>query len=230
MLFYAHKCCWKVANSPNITPALKWLRMAIQTRPFDIRTEFPEEEPNFDVGTDLLVADCRFFNEETDLGKLALRLSTIPIEIQSQVLDDLRGSLFISLLKERTFSRQILPRIHASATLQPTTRILDTNATIRSIYVRSNIILGWNYLTEIGFNDDNVKDGSLSISIADGSVRGLRFALGRFGLRGIQIFYDDGSCSSWLGDPSSCWIGVVHGRDISRLRVMADVSCPVIYA
>ncbi|ROV98720.1 hypothetical protein VMCG_06793 [Cytospora schulzeri] len=196
--------------------------MAIQTRPFNIRTEFPEYGPNFDVGTDLLVADRRFFNNETDLGRLAQKLSAMPLEIQSQVLDGLGSSLFIALLKARTFSWQILPRIHESTTLKPTTRILDTNNQIKRIYGRSNIILGWNYLTEISFNDDVVEGGSSSISVADSSIRGLRFALGKFGLRGIQIIYEDGSCSLWLGDPSSCWIGVLHGRDLSKLRVIAD--------
>lgn len=227
MLFYAHKCCWKVANTPTIIPSLKWLRMAIQTRPFSFRTRFWERKPNFDVGTDLLAVDRRFFNQETHLGKIALQLSTMPLEVQSQVLDDLGGSLFISLLRAKIFSLQILPRISDSTTLQPITRVLYPAATIRSIHVRFTNILGRTYLSKIGFNDE-FKDGSSSISTPACNVRGLRFALGKFGLRGLQVIYDDGSSSSWLGDSSSCWIGVVHGRDLSKLRVIADVSCSAI--
>lgn len=225
MLFYAHKCCWKVANSPEITPALKWLRMAIQTRPFGVKEGFPEEGINYDEGNDLLALDGSFFSRDTDLGKLALRLSTMPLEVQKQVLDDLDDSMFFSLLKSRSFSWQILPRIRASTTVRPTMRVLDTEAPIRSIYVRRNNILGRSYITEVGFNNE-VNDGLSSIPISDVNVRGCRFALGKFGLRGLQIKYDDGSCSPWLGDRSSCWTGSVHGRDLSKLRVIADVSSP----
>lgn len=223
MLFYAHKCCWKVANSPRIIPSLKWLRMAIQTRPFSLRTRFWDREPKFDVGTDLLAADRRFFNQGTHLGKIALSLSTMPLEVQSQILDDLESSLFISLLRAKTFSSQILPRISDPTTLQPITRVLNPDATIRSIHVRFANILGRTYLAEIGFNDE-FKDGSSLILMPACNVRGLRFALGKFGLRGLQVIYDDGSSSSWLGDSSSCWIGVVYGRDLSKLRIIADVS------
>lgn len=223
MLFYAHKYCWKVANTPEIIPATTWLRMAIQTRPFDFGPNFPSTEPIFDVGSDLLVADRRFFHEDTDLGGLALGLSKMPIEVQSQVLDDLRGSLFISLLKAKTFAWQVLPRIQASTTLKPVIKTLNANDTIRSIYARQTDIFGRAYLGKIGSNNGDTCCSSL-LSISDTSVRGLRFALEQFGLRGVQIMYDSESYPPWLGDSSSCWIGVIQGRDLSKLRIITDVS------
>ncbi|KAJ0107604.1 hypothetical protein J7T55_007795 [Diaporthe amygdali] len=48
------------------------------------------------------------------------------------------------------------------------------------------------------------------------------FALGRFGLRGVRISYQDGSFSSWLGDSSSCWLGTVLCSELSKLNVIAD--------
>lgn len=35
--------------------------------------------------------------------------------------------------------------------------------------------------------------------------------------------HEDETRSPWLGEPSSCWIGVAYGRDFSRLLVVADV-------
>ena len=223
MTFLAHKCCWKLANSQGITPALDWLRMAVQTRPFEFRSSYLAYEPFFNMRADLWAVEGRFLNRDTDLGNLAFRLSMMPLEIQCQVLDGLKFTLFISLLKTKNFTQQILPRIRPSNTLQPTINTLSTDAGIRSLQVRSTNILGRSYLAEISVND-HIDHASSSTTVANDSVRGLRFALGKFGLRGIQIIYDDGHSSSWLGESSMCWIGVIHGRDISKLRITADVS------
>lgn len=228
MTFLAHKYCWKVANTQGMYPALVWLRMALQTRPFD----FPplghpdERKPLYDMGPDLLDVDRNFFDGDTDIGRLVLKLSEMPLEIKSQVLDALKDTFFDTLLKAKTLAVQILPRIGTSTTLQPTIRNIGLNTSIKSLQARCTDILGRSHLADVGLNDP-IKEGSSSITIAGDSVCGLRYNLGKFGLRGIQVIYDGGSCSPWLGDSSSFgWVGVIHGRDLSKLRITVDVgSC-----
>lgn len=175
------------------------------------------------MGTNnLLPFDGHFFNEATELGMLISRLGKMPLEVQFEVTKRLNLTLFLSLLKTKIVIAQLLPEIHESTTMKPETRTLDTDGSFNNIYVRYRNIFGTSYLAAIGFKRESDGEGS-SISVADRDVQGVQFCLGRFGLRGIRVLYEDETCSPWLGEPSSCWIGVVRGRDLSRLRAVVDV-------
>lgn len=237
-MFYAHRCCWKVANAPVLNDPLVWLRFAFQTRPFenwpiyDQSQEFHTQDepstepppPSFNLGTnDLLPFDGRLFDGTTEFGRLVSKLSKMPLEIQFQVTKRLDLTIFLSLLKTKTLVTQLLPQIIESTTMKPETRTLDNDGSLNSIHVSYRNIMGTSYLAAIGFKTDGGGAAS-SISVADHDVRGVQFSLGRFGLRGIRVLYEDDNCSPWLGESSSSWIGVACGRDLSRLRVVADVS------
>lgn len=237
VIFYAHSCCWKIANVPVLNDPLVLLRFAFQTRPFENwpcyyeSQEFhvlddPSKEPPpplFDMGTNnLLPFAGHLFNDATELGMLISRLGKMPLEVQFEVTKRLNLTLFLSLLKTKILVAQLLPELGESTTMKPETRTLDTDGSFKNIHVRYRNILGTAYLAGIGFKREVGGEAS-SISVADRDVRGVQFCLGRFGLRGIRVLYEDETCSPWLGEPSSSWIGVARGRDLSRLQVVADV-------
>lgn len=82
--------------------------------------------------------------------------------------------------------------------------------------------MGQSYLSNLAL--EPLEGASTHIDVANKAVRGLQFALGWFGLRGIRIFYEDGSFSPWLGDSTSCWVGIVRCSDLSELNVVSNVS------
>lgn len=237
VIFYAHRCCWKVANVPVLNDPIVLLRLAFQTRPFDNwpmyyrSQEFqalddPSKEPPpplFELGTnDLLPIDGRFFSKATELGSLVSRLGQMPLEVQFEVTKRLNLTLFLSLLRTKTLVAQLLPQIRESTTMKPETRTIDGDGSFNSIHVRYRNIMGTSYLAAISFKRESGRD-ALSIPVADRDVRGVQFSLGRFGLRGIRVLYEDGTRSPWLGEMSSCWIGFARGRDLSGLRVISNV-------
>lgn len=82
--------------------------------------------------------------------------------------------------------------------------------------------MGRPYLSDLAL--EPLKESAAQVIIANIGIRGLQFALGRFGLRGIRISYEGGSFSPWLGDPASCWVGTVRCSDLSKLNVVTNVS------
>lgn len=237
VIFYAHRCCWKIANVPVLNDPLVLLRFAFQTRPFEnwpidrqsqeLRSQDdPSKEPPppvFNVGTtDLLPLDGHLFDDSTELGRLMSRLGSTPLEVQTEVTKQLSLTLFLSLLKTKTLVDQLLPLVRESTTTKPRVRTPGTDGSFNSIHVCHRNIMGTSYLAALGFKRECGEEG-VSIPVANRKVRGVQFSLGRFGLRGICVLYEDETCSPWLGEPSPGWIGVVYGRDLSRLRVIADV-------
>ncbi len=89
------------------------------------------------------------------------------------------------------------------------------------LYARFVSIFGQPYLAELGFNP---MEDSQHIPIDVVDFRGLQFALGRFGLKGVRILSCGGSYSSWLGESTFAWIGTIHGNDLRSLVVLHDVG------
>lgn len=95
---------------------------------------------------------------------------------------------------------------------------------VKSLWVRISNIFGRGYISEIGV--DQSGDDVLSVPVSSRQVAGMRFALGRFGLRALRVLYDDGSKSAWLGDTSGSWFGNIRGTQLRNLHVTADVRPP----
>lgn len=232
MVYLSHRDCWKVAFSSHHWSSLDWSRLAVQTRPFETRAYRYNEPPwvyHKAPGTPVLTSvasDSSLFHESTPLGGLLSEIRNLPPELQIQIIELLKGTFFASLLRAKTFVSEMLPRLHAGSTwtIQPTARSLKLarEETSTFLFCRSMEILGRSYLSDLSLAQ---LEGPVSyIPIGNRAVRGLQFALGRFGLRGVRISYEDGSYSSWLGESSSCWIGTVRCSDMSQLDVIADVS------
>lgn len=170
--------------------------------------------------------DSSLFHASTPLARLLADTRTLPAEIQIQIMDLLKGTLFASLLQAKALASEMLPRLRPCSTwtIQPDVKPLGVNAEENSstLSCRSTSILGQSHLSELALGQ---LEGSASrVPVANRAVRGLQFALGRYGLRGVRISYQDGSYSSWLGECSSCWVGTVRCSDLSQLNVIADVS------
>jgi len=224
VVFLAHKCCWKAVNHPPVTPSLRLLKLAQHTRPLGP----PLSQDVYQRCLSRLGRQTQLgaFSIETTLGSLLKQVvHRLPLELQCDILDYLEGSLFASLLKAKTVAPVLLNRLGPDKYLKPRNIDLGVAGTITTLHVESSNILGRSFLTRIGFNQP--KDGSW-IPVQSPSIQGLQYALGEFGLRAVRIIYADGSRSTWLGDPSACWLGNVIGSDLQMLYVLADVSPPVL--
>jgi hypothetical protein len=61
-----------------------------------------------------------------------------------------------------------------------------------------------------------------SISVRRSETKGVKFVVGRYGLRAISLLYDDGSTSAWLGDEAGGWKGMIFGDIVKGFRVLQD--------
>lgn len=230
MAYLSHRDCWKVAFSSHRWSSLDWSRLAVQTRPFEIRNWITKsqfamchEDPITPSLARVPPIEGRLW---TRLARLLIRIRRLPTELQLQIMSYLKGTMFASLLQAKIFVLEVMPHLHPNSTwtmqLQIKSLQVYGEETHDSISCCSISIMGRPYLNELGFGRP---DGSRSyILIAKKPVRGLQFALGRFGLRGIRIWYEDRSFSPWLGEASSCWIGTLRCCDLSDLKVVTDVS------
>lgn len=153
---------------------------------------------------------------ETSLGKLLRTIARrLPLELQTEIQGYLEPHLVSSLLRTYSAVRELA----VGRRRKPCCKRFARPAKIRCLYVETRRVFGLDYITEIGYN----KDCRASIKTDNLNVRGLRFALGRYGLRAIRILYDNGA-SPWLGCPEYCWYGEVYGTDLGRIWVFRDVS------
>lgn len=230
MVYLSHRDCWKVAFSSSLTDQ-DWSRLAVQTRPFEIRMYGrPLDDYSLGRGAGAVPSmppEPDFFHAGTPLGGILSKVRLLPAELQFQIVTLLEGTMVASLLQAKAFVAELLPRLRARSnwTLQPSTKPLrggwsQSSANILSCC--STEITGRSYLSDLAL--EPLKGSSAQVIVADLTVRGLQFALGRFGLRGVRISYEDGSFSPWLGDPSFCWVGTVRCSDLSKLNVVANVS------
>lgn len=235
MVYLSHRDCWKVAfSSAPLSSPLDWSRLAVQTRPFETRDSGTDRQPvvcHEDLPTPLpasVASDSSLFYASTTLAKLLSKVRALPPELQLQIMSSLKDTMFASLLQAMTFVSEVLPHLPPRSpwTIQPkrTSLQVSVDENIQSLFGCSRSIMGRPYLSELALGPLN--GSTTQIPLANRSVRGLQFALGRFGLRGVRISYQDGSFSSWLGDSSFCWLGTVLCSELSKLNVIADVSDP----
>lgn len=131
MVYLSHRDCWKVAfSSFHLTPP-DWSRLAIQTRPFEIRRydydgsvgcqEYPGRIvlPSMLPHTDLLRGG-------TPLGELLSKICLLPAELQFQIMGLLKGTMVASLLQTKQYVAELLPRLRdrSSWTFMPKVKTL----------------------------------------------------------------------------------------------------------
>ena len=82
-------------------------------------------------------------------------------------------------------------------------------------------IWGLEYIASVSLGGQS---SGIFIPIEARGVRGIRFALGMYGLRAIKVVYKDGSMSPWLGSTTFAWYGKTTGCDLRQLWVLSDVG------
>ncbi len=97
---------------------------------------------------------------------------------------------------------------------------LVSDTTIESIYAKTISIFGQGYISYLSFNNPK------GLLVKRSKSQDIKFVIGRYGLRAFSILYPDDTTSSWLGDPTNGWIGVMYGSEIRRLRILQDVTLP----
>lgn len=254
-LFFSHADCWKVAQRHDIDvnqlytfamqtqPLLPWKGDGPHTRlwgffncvgTLNTETELGEflveisrrlpPELHEDILADLqrsagykvrnICMDAAEFETMLKAGEV---LFTRLAAVESQVVPTLKS------ISSRTTLVNLLPlKAPASLPDQFMSNVRDT-----FLWIRPTNIFGRAYISEVGVGQR--RSGVLSIPLSQNQITGLRFALGKFGVRAIRILYDGGSKSAWLGDPSGCWFGNVPGTNIRDLATTADVR-PTLYS
>lgn len=77
------------------------------------------------------------------------------------------------------------------------------------------------YISSLRFNE--LSESSEKLEVRESEITGIKFAIGRYGIKALRICYASNESSDWLGDPRAGWIGVMHGSDITSLRILCDV-------
>lgn len=237
MVFLAHRDCWKVAFATNTSDpdhSLFWSRLASQSRPFEIHV-WAHRQPKADTCHQrpalptlaVLALGDDLFHADTSLGRLLSKVYRLPLELQLQILGLLRETMLYSLLQTKVFVTEMLPRLPARSdwTLQPTTMSLpqvDQSHARNTLSCRTTTTMGRSYLSELALG--LLADSTAHMIIVDKPVRGLQFALGRLGIRGVRISYGDSTFSPWVGEYLACWLGTVRCCDLSKINIISDVS------
>lgn len=232
MVYLSHRDCWKVAFSSFHLTFSDWSRLATQTRPFEIRRYDDDDVAGYHDYPGKIVLPSMpphtaLLRRGTPLGELLSKTCLLPAELQFQIIGLLKGTLIASLLQTKQYVSELLPLLHdrSSWTLMPKTKPLRIGREARnaSLYCCMTDVMGQPYLSNLAL--EPLKGTIAHIDVANMALRGLQFALGWFGLRGIRISYEDRSFSPWLGDSTFCWVGIARCSDLSELNVVANVSC-----
>lgn len=104
------------------------------------------------------------------------------------------------------------------ATKAPLAAVHDFEALAASVHD----ILGESYVA--GFQTIPLQGAhNHQIQLSSKGILGLEVLLGRYGVVGARVHYQDGSVSPWLGQSVSKWRYFIRGNDLRRLHVQSDV-------
>ena len=173
----------------------------------------PDDEYN--MATDLANIVPRIVSD-TEMGKELKLFSLLPIEIRFIISKQCTQNCFFSLLRVSEISSTLLD-IENRCSDQSVIN-LKADTIVDTLRAASISVFGQSYISLVWFNNSG------RILVERSKIRGIRFALGRYGLRAFSVVYDDNLTSAWLGDPTNAWTGLVYGTDISGLKILQDVG------
>ena len=159
----------------------------------------------------------------TDVGQLLEPLAKLPAEIQLGISANCAQTLLSSLLTAAESSKLLQLVKHGS--LNQIIVDLNCSATVETLSAHSVSIFGQRYLSLLSFNPGDLEIKNQSwITVNKSEIRGINFVIDHYGLRAISILYADNSTSSWLGDDTGGWKGVIYGDNLRNLRIIRDVK------
>ncbi|CAH0054016.1 unnamed protein product [Clonostachys solani] len=163
----------------------------------------------------------------TELGAVIQQIQQrLSIEIQMMVCEFLPEGLFSSLATCSETVRWLVEQEFADFTAlgpclapkSPLTSVHDVEALAASV----RDVLGESYLAGLQASPlQGAQNYQIQLSRQD--VLGLHVLLGRYGVVGTRVRYQDGSVSPWLGQSVSKWGYFIRGHDLKRLQVQSDV-------
>lgn len=238
-LFIAHWDCWRVVQASDNISTENLHEFALRTMPLALSRSEPHAPLSlFDL------AQC--INRETSLGRFIMNiLDRIPPELHPKIMREaqldalsfqhygnmndhqykaLLTSPSVLFTRLATVQLSTLPRLRSGFAEVTTYVPGKDNYPIQTMHIIPVDIFGATYIAEVGFSAG--REAPPGIQVRSEEIRGVRFALGRFGLRGLRLLYADGSDSRWLGSTSGCWYGNVRGKSIRDLHVVTEVRLP----
>jgi hypothetical protein len=160
----------------------------------------------------------------TSLGKLVAEVRAIlPLELQGYVCDETTG-LFQALTKSSltayNFARHldcINDGLRAYCPLPDAKSLTGIGANVATV-------LGEPCLEQVGVaNETQSFDVQIEFD-REKAVYGFQVSIGMYGVVGLRVLYLDNTTSAWLGLGGRRWTVTLKGGDLTRLRVLFDVS------
>ncbi|KAH8817091.1 hypothetical protein F5884DRAFT_243327 [Xylogone sp. PMI_703] len=209
--YLIHVDCWKLVNvlNENLSP-LSLYEFAQSTRPiFELDDKYATRDAEIDFA---FITSTPVPN--TELGRLLSSLSGLPAEIRLMISAYCTSSFLLSLMVIGTSSTVLIETCKNCLGRRTANLICPT--AVNTLYAESISVFGHEVISCLRFND------ARGIRLKRSGIKGLKFALGRYGLHALSVLYTDDTTSPWIGDPTNGWIGVMYGSDIGHLRILQD--------
>jgi hypothetical protein len=212
--YLIHLSCWKMVNILIKKPSSLSIYEFAQST-------YPLFEPKFiaEGGDDCIATDFTKTvggsSPQTEVGRLLSSLSLLPAEIRLAVSAQCTLNLLLSLLTVANTSSALLNKFEDNP--GQTTFDLVSNDVVDTLYTQSTSNLGRRFLSLLRFNHPR------GMPLERSAAKGIKFAIGRYGLLALSILYANGTVSPWIGDTKNGWFGVIYGQDIGCLRILQDV-------
>jgi hypothetical protein len=213
-----HLPCWKLikALDPDLTLRSIY-EFAESTYSLFSTSHVPE-------GQDITATGFTGFVDEnanqSNLGKFLNRISRLPLELQLAISEACPSNLISSLVTVARTSSTLVSAFKCSQGQRNVELICHSD--VKTLCATTVSIFGNRYISSLRFNEPS--EGSEKVQVKESEVTGIKFAIGRYGLKALRICYASNKSSDWLGDPRAGWIGLMHGTDITSLRILRDVS------
>lgn len=199
-------------------------KLAAQLRPIHMfETRRPSES--------LRAASFTLPEGDTNCARLVARCALLPQEMQSQILGYLACTLVSSLAVACHTANSFFDLVDQGPV--PVLRHgdlfqdlpMDTYTPLGLLMAKRSYLFGSEYLRDIKVVPRAPQDGlSPDGIIVRTDVESLiQFSLGLHGLCALRVLYQDGTSSTWLGDPSAGCHGTEAAVSLRKCTVIQDV-------
>ncbi|KFY47084.1 hypothetical protein V494_00173 [Pseudogymnoascus sp. VKM F-4513 (FW-928)] len=213
-----HLACWNLIKKldPKLTRRSIY-EFAESTYSLFNTIHVPEGQ---DIKTEGFTGAVNENSSRTDLGELLNHVSRLPLELQIQISDECPSNLLSSLVAVARTSSTLVSAFKSGRGQRYIELI--SHSEVKTLCAKFVSIFGNKYISSLGFNEPNEDSGTVLVKAS--KITGIKFAIGRYGIKALRICYASNELSEWLGDPRDGWLGVIYGSDIGRLRILCDVS------
>jgi hypothetical protein len=219
-----HIDCWRIARKfglkENLNASIYALAMSTANL-FDIPGGGKDRNEDVSAFTNMEIDHDR----QSPVGTLLALLSRFPDDIQLAISEASKSSPLSALASVCRRKNGLLESaiVNNIAWVVSSSYIHLNNPNNVAVKPEWTNIYGHMYISDLQVITWGVEAGPVDC-LQIQPIRGLRFALGVYGIRAIRLLYEDGSDSPWLGSLFDCWIGSIYGTEIQMLHILKDVS------